>query len=1018
MRDLCQLRNWKSSAGGWACLVLVSLSLCVSGLAAADIAPRGKIGIIGDSIAAGTHSSEMCRNQDIINCIQDLAGQQSREWSYAGGRQNWSIASMLGYPPARVVDASGDGEEWKDAFEQAVRIMVDSEVETVFIGLGANDVCQARGHNYIGDLDVVASFIDETLNYLTNTLPPGGSIYWSGVPNVAQLHELMRNRDHNIFFETCQATWDLDTNDVKLDAAEDACKHYFSNRFCETAAGQGQAADLLVESLLDTWFDIKGAQGPCGKILDSGSTDQDRLEARNFTIELNSLMARKAREWSGRNGIDIRYSDRIYNASPTVQPHHLSRIDCFHPSRSGQMKFAYEIWSGFNQGHEQIKDIFIDEFDSTDYCRQEFGGWGSCWLEANDDTAATSGDIQIADKVLSMRSGGKQISRTMNLQRVDQAWISFNRRRDNLDHLGDFVEFQISPDAGQTWQLLDQFVGESTDIGFHRGSYYDISAYATADTVIRFASSSGMGANDRLFFDNVKVVSWNTNASAKATEVFNEVALDGNWKSVNVPSGDSAPVVFMGVAGDTDGGAGLAAVKNVGANHFDVQLQELGGGGLVSEERVPYLVLRTGTYVMPDGSHWEVGRFDIPAHGTWQPKAFKTPFADRPFLFLSLQTGNNAQIPILRARAVATTGFEVALIQQTNGSSTGLSETAAYLAIHSPGDSGAVRIADTDQSYRLQRELLDGQWTLVFDTFLRLRDGGSGDDGISAETHDVLDLGGYVFAQQVSSSGTDLAVPQRIVASGRGINAAVLPASRSVQLGSSASAFAAIINAASDAATDCSIVPLTNVPADFFYQTTDPTTNAPVGPPNTPVDITAGGLQTYVIAFTPTAAFKPTAVKLAFDCSNSDPAPVISGVNTLLLSASNIPVPDILALAATPSGDGIVQLPGTFGVNALSVATANIGVGGNITVTADTGDAALPLTLLVCETDPDSGACFSPLADSVTSSMNPGATSTFTVVVNGGGVVPLNPVTHRIFVRFRDGDGVIRGSTSVAVHTQ
>jgi hypothetical protein len=708
----------------------------------------------------------MCRNQDIVNCIQDLAGQHSPGWSYARGSQSWSIASKLGYPPDRVVDASDGGEQWKDAFDQAVRVMGDPEVETVFIGLGANDVCQARGHNYSGNLEVVASLIDETLNYLTSTLPPGGSIYWSGLPNVVAMRGSMRNRDHNMFFENCQATWDLDSNDVKHEVAEDACDHYFNKGFCETAGGQGQAVDLLVELLIETWLELEGTEeGPCGKVLNSGSTDQDRLEAQNFTVELNRLMAEKARAWSGRNGIEVHYNDRLFYASPTIQPHHISRFDCFHPSRSGQMKFAYEIWSGFNHGNEQIKTIFIDEFDSTDYCTQEFGDWGSCWTETNDDNAATSGDIQIAGNQLSMRRGSKQISRAMDLQYVDQAWISFNRRRDNLDHLGDFVNFQISPDAGQTWNQLDHFVGEATDFGFHRGSYYDISQYATADTHLRFISSDGMGENDWLFFDNVKVNSWDSIAASQAAPVYGELLLDENWQAVDTPTTDSPPMVFMGVVTDSSGGTGVAVVKNVGTDHFEVQLQELNEtGGDVSAERVSYLVLQAGTYVMPDGSHWEVGSFDIGAEGTWQSQLFKTPFADRPFLFLSLQTANNAELPVLRVKAVDTAGFQVALFEQMTGSTVGSNETAAYLAIHSPGNSGAIRIADTYQSYRLQREVLDGAWTPVLDTFLRRQDGVSKDDQINAETHDVVALGAHVFAQQVSDSGSDLAVPQRISA--------------------------------------------------------------------------------------------------------------------------------------------------------------------------------------------------------------------------------------------------------------
>ncbi len=140
--------------------------------------------------------------------------------------------------------------------------------------------------------------------------------------------------------------------------------------------------------------------------------------------------------------------------------------------------------------------------------------------------------------------------------------------------------------------------------------------------------------------------------------------------------------------------------------------------------------------------------------------------------------------------------------------------------------------------------------------------------------------------------------------------ASVLPSSSSVQLGSAASAFATIMNAGTADATSCDITPLTVVPGEFVYQTTDPATNALTGTPNTPADIAAGGSQSYVFAFTPTAEIPPTEIELAFDCTNSDPAPVVPGLNTLLLSSSSTPVPDIVALAATPTGDGIVKRGG------------------------------------------------------------------------------------------------------------
>ncbi len=246
---------------------------------------------------------------------------------------------------------------------------------------------------------------------------------------------------------------------------------------------------------------------------------------------------------------------------------------------------------------------------------------------------------------------------------------------------------------------------------------------------------------------------------------------------------------------------------------------------------------------------------------------------------------------------------------------------------------------------------------------------------------------------------------------------AVLPSSRSVLAGFPATAFATIINSSPAAATACGISPITSVPATFLYQTTDTTTNEVTGTPNTSVLIPAGGSQTYVFAFTPTASFSPTDIQLSFDCTNTDPASVVSGLNTLLLSASTTPVPDIVALAATLTDDGIVDVPGAAGTGAFVVATSNVGAGGNITVSADRGSASLSLGVTLCQTNRATSVCLASPTATVTTQINANATPTFGIFVTGTGTVPFDPAINRISVRFRDEGGVTRGSTSVAVRT-
>jgi hypothetical protein len=247
--------------------------------------------------------------------------------------------------------------------------------------------------------------------------------------------------------------------------------------------------------------------------------------------------------------------------------------------------------------------------------------------------------------------------------------------------------------------------------------------------------------------------------------------------------------------------------------------------------------------------------------------------------------------------------------------------------------------------------------------------------------------------------------------------AAVLPGSRSVKTDTPATAFATVLNASPSTATDCGISMATAVPGAFTYQTTDPATNAVIGTPDTPVPIPGGQAQTYVFAITPRLPFSPTDVELRFACAGTNPAPVVSGVNTLLLSASTNPTPDMVALAATLNNDGIVDIPGVGGTGFFAVATVNVGAAGTMTAMADTGSASLPVSLFLCQTDPGSGGCLAPPAASVTTPVAASATPTFAVFVQGNGAVPFDPAKHRVFLRFKDAGGVTRGATSVAVRT-
>jgi hypothetical protein len=250
--------------------------------------------------------------------------------------------------------------------------------------------------------------------------------------------------------------------------------------------------------------------------------------------------------------------------------------------------------------------------------------------------------------------------------------------------------------------------------------------------------------------------------------------------------------------------------------------------------------------------------------------------------------------------------------------------------------------------------------------------------------------------------------------------AAVLPESRSAQVNGTVTAFATIINTGTATATGCSIYPLTNLPGTFVYQTTNPATNAVTGTANTPVSIAGNDTpQSFVFAVTPSAAFSPNDLLLNFGCSNVPPAPINVGLDTLLLSASTTPTPDVIALGATLQNDGIVHVTnGSPPTGVFAVATDNLGSSDTITVATNTGGVSLPLTITLCQTDPTTGACMQTPAATVATTISSNATPTFGIFVSASGTVAFDPANNRIFVTFTDSTAAIRGETSVAVETQ
>ncbi|HMB78054.1 MAG TPA: SGNH/GDSL hydrolase family protein [Kiloniellaceae bacterium] len=546
-----------------------------------------KIGLIGDSLMVATNSDDMCGDGgEIPKCFDRKFGRHDVDWSHGGGDQSWSIARRLGYGPAQVVDAADDGERWKDALAQALRVTADPAVDSVFIGMGGNDVCRDYGHDYGGDLAEIENHIDATLSHLVASLPQGARIFWSGVPDVVGYRNAMVRRRHNYLFKSCQGLWDLESDQVTLPAAKSICKDQAGDLdgLCSSVTGRKEARDFIVERLLDYYLDRYGIdEGPCGSVLNSRNGPAARRVARQFNKDLNALLAAKAAAYDGVNGIAVTFTDALFDVE--IQANYVSRLDCYHPSRAGQMRLAQELWAAFAPAPapESRFAFWYDDFADVDPCAQDFGqAWASCWRVV----AGSAFDIRVDEKgwLKLQKNGndkesGRIVRRVGDLSAMTRAWISFNHKREKLDDGGDRVYFKVYKDG--VWHEVDRFKGKGVDVGEHAGEYYDLRPFISSDLRIMFQTGNqgSMQDGDRVKFDNISLFAWDDGGALDEAKLLDAgrsgATVTDAWQpidtAVELPL-PAAVLAAMETANDEDP-AGLR-MRRLNADGFEVRVEE------------------------------------------------------------------------------------------------------------------------------------------------------------------------------------------------------------------------------------------------------------------------------------------------------------------------------------------------------------------------------------------------------------------------------------------------------------
>ena len=93
----------------------------------------------------------------------------------------------------------------------------------------------------------------------------------------------------------------------------------------------------------------------------------------------------------------------------------------------------------------------------------------------------------------------------MNVCHGGTVTLNLQYRREGLDNANDYAKVEISSTGrGGPWTELTRFAGPANDGSFQPYSV-DIRTFATETTWIRLITSSNMGNNDSVWFDDVSI---------------------------------------------------------------------------------------------------------------------------------------------------------------------------------------------------------------------------------------------------------------------------------------------------------------------------------------------------------------------------------------------------------------------------------------------------------------------------------------------------------------------------------
>jgi serine protease AprX len=194
-------------------------------------------------------------------------------------------------------------------------------------------------------------------------------------------------------------------------------------------------------------------------------------------------------------------------------------------------------------GMESVRD----EFTSQSYSGNNgTGTWSSNWSESGESPSTSAGLIQVISNSACVggsgyclrldpyKPTGTFVYRQANLSGLVSVWLSFDRNNQLNANGGtstEQVQLQVSANGGTSWTTLQTYSGTS-NIGSGVDSF-DVSAYASSNTQIRFLIPQYQAGARFIYFDNIEIAYARPSAFLSTTKA-DQLSLTGSGVTVAV----------------------------------------------------------------------------------------------------------------------------------------------------------------------------------------------------------------------------------------------------------------------------------------------------------------------------------------------------------------------------------------------------------------------------------------------------------------------------------------------------